>query len=339
MYIQKKIRLVIIPISIVVIMLACLYLYHVIYQNTKHFSRATGNITQYNATLVAKSVHNAGGEHEDHQRVETPLNKMNNTVNFSSQAFECDKINLNQLAPFMKSQSGEDKLLLQWFNGMCNGTYLEMGALDGLEYSNSYVFNKKFNWKGVMIELDPSNFKRLQINRPDELATVHAAVCTKQQTVHLVQNHGAVSGIWEFANEKFRKGWWKNVKMEEMIPIECSPLAAILKKVVGDSFYFDFFSLDVEGAEYEVVISLNFSAVQFGVILVESDGGNIAQSKKIRDVLVRNGYKYMGQVATNMWFVNSNMQEIYRYAIRKQDQQQRDLFESAAFQPNMNPRI
>jgi len=66
----------------------------------------------------------------------------------------------------MNSQCGEDKLLLQWFDGLCNGTYLEMGALDGLQYSNSYVFNQKFDWRGVLIELDPSNFRKLQKNRP-----------------------------------------------------------------------------------------------------------------------------------------------------------------------------
>ena len=39
-----------------------------------------------------------------------------------------------------KSQSGEDKKLLTWFRGMKNGTYIELGGLDGVTFSNSYVF-------------------------------------------------------------------------------------------------------------------------------------------------------------------------------------------------------
>ena len=43
--------------------------------------------------------------------------------------------------PF-RGQSGEDKKLMNWFGNLCNGTYIEMGALDGVRFSNSHAFNK-----------------------------------------------------------------------------------------------------------------------------------------------------------------------------------------------------
>ena len=43
---------------------------------------------------------------------------------------------------YFKSQSQEDEKLLGWFQNFCGGTYLELGGLDGVKYSNSYVFNK-----------------------------------------------------------------------------------------------------------------------------------------------------------------------------------------------------
>lgn len=43
---------------------------------------------------------------------------------------------------YFKSQSQEDEKLLGWFQTMCGGTYLELGGLDGVTFSNSYVFNK-----------------------------------------------------------------------------------------------------------------------------------------------------------------------------------------------------
>ena len=50
-----------------------------------------------------------------------------------------------------KSQSEEDKKLMQWFGNLCEGSYIEMCALDGIQYSNSHVFNKALQWKGVLI--------------------------------------------------------------------------------------------------------------------------------------------------------------------------------------------
>merc|ERR1712032_1523451 len=96
-----------------------------------------------------------------------------------SAAMKCSKIQVGspKFKVFFKSQHEEDRVLLQWFNGLCSGTYLEMGALDGVTYSNSYFFNRVLNWTGLLVELGPHHFVRLKENRPHELAVVHAGVC------------------------------------------------------------------------------------------------------------------------------------------------------------------
>ena len=43
----------------------------------------------------------------------------------------------------------------------CNyqdGYYVELGAHDGITQSNSFYFEKKKNWKGVLIEPSPNNY-------------------------------------------------------------------------------------------------------------------------------------------------------------------------------------
>jgi FkbM family methyltransferase len=150
----------------------------------------------------------------------------------------------------MTSQSKEDRHLLSIFPGICNGTYIEMGALDGIQYSNTYVFHKALSWKGVLVEISPKNFARLQKNRPNELALVHAGVCKEEGTVHFMDMASAVSGVWEFAPPPFRNYWWKGKTLEDTTPIRCVPLRAILAEQ-GPTFFADFFSLDVEGAELQ----------------------------------------------------------------------------------------
>jgi hypothetical protein len=54
----------------------------------------------------------------------------------------CPSQDMNSLNDFLKLQYGEDKILLQWFNGLCKSTFIEIGALDGILGSNSF-FSKK----------------------------------------------------------------------------------------------------------------------------------------------------------------------------------------------------
>jgi len=171
---------------------------------------------------------------------------------FQSQAHKCEKKDVEN--DLLKSQRGEDKKLLSFFNGLCNGTYIEMAALDGKRFINSFSFNTAFDWKGILIELVPASYERLVQNRKNEIALVHSAVCEERQTLHYVEQ-GATSGIFEFAPPAFKDKWWKDVDISSsrVKEIECAPMKDILAKYLDTVNYFDFFSLDVEGAELQVL--------------------------------------------------------------------------------------
>lgn len=154
-----------------------------------------------------------------------------------------------------KSQNGEDKTLLsQWFHGLCNGTYVEMGALNGVKYSNSYVFNKAMGWKGLLVELSPTSHRQLVANRPNELVEpVNVAVCKERQMIHyyvpeerLPDEDGktyfmaAVAGIWEFNSREHREKWWPNVTIDQTTPVECVPMKDLLRRHVPERKFFDF---------------------------------------------------------------------------------------------------
>jgi hypothetical protein len=72
--------------------------------------------------------------------------------------------------------------------------------------------------------------------------------------------------------------------------VMCETLEQILLEKVGSGFYFDFFTLDVEGAEYAVLQSINFDLVGFGVIVVEADTHNKRKNMAVRTFLESNGY-------------------------------------------------
>jgi len=223
-------------------------------------------------------------------------------------------------ASMFQSQQGEDVLLLKWFGKLCEGTYIEMGALDGLRFSNSYVFNKGLNWTGVLIEASPQNFQEMAANRPKEIARVHAAVCQESQTVHWVTSDSvAVNGIFEFAAPSFRKKWWGDndkALLAESTPVHCSPLQDLLAQhvVVGydQHYYFDFFSLNVEGAEFQVLKSIDFSRTGFGIIFLEADKHDILKNDVARMFLEEKGYRCQGKAGGSYWFLHPAFHDIYQ---------------------------
>ena len=108
-----------------------------------------------------------------------------------------------------KSQDGEDRYLVDtYFKGLCGGTYLELGALDGVRFSNSHLFEFGFGWSGVLIEPNPKSFKALQTNRPKNRLH-NVAVCDVSREVHFMRgDEGAVTGIFEFMAPSFRAEWF-----------------------------------------------------------------------------------------------------------------------------------
>lgn len=245
----------------------------------------------------------------------------------------------NLTATHYRSQSGEDRHLLEYYFGfgehmeggqLCGGTYVELGALDGVTISNSHVFHTQYDWRGVLIELAPDNYKRLVVNRPGDtelVPPIHAAVChddddadddeehTQHRTVHYIAQKdkfwGATSGIWEFMPPSFRATWWKDVQWEDLVPIRCSPLRQLFREYTPHVHFFDFLSLDVEGAELDALRSIDYGKTAFGAILVEADGHDRRKNLAVRLFLQRHGYVFVEDWGRSYWFVHPDFDIIY----------------------------
>ena len=45
-----------------------------------------------------------------------------------------------------------DEKILKLFNNKKNGFFIEVGAFDGINYSNTFLLEKKYKWKGLLVE-------------------------------------------------------------------------------------------------------------------------------------------------------------------------------------------
>lgn len=137
-------------------------------------------------------------------------------------------------------------------------------------------------------------------NRPDDLC-VNPAICAKPSMVHSVEAGGATAGIYEFMPASFIKSWYDGVDVTTLPTIQCLPLSSIFAKVGIDSI--DFWSLDVEGGELEVLRTVDFERIKVGVLVVEADGHSPFKNQQVRDLMLSKGFKYHGPVGNNDWFL------------------------------------
>ena len=73
------------------------------------------------------------------------------------------RITMNKKLLFY-SQQGEDELVYEKYinRRRLDGIYLELGALDGIRYSNTKFFEDELGFSGVLIEPIPGQFRRLE---------------------------------------------------------------------------------------------------------------------------------------------------------------------------------
>lgn len=197
------------------------------------------------------------------------------------------------------SQCGEDKFLNEnFFKNKREGVYIELGALDGVLYSNTKFFEDELSWNGILIEPNPDKFPLLSANRANNFLFNNLVSChTKQLSFrYFTDAMAAVSGVEDTLSKwhidtffENNNDWHKNQPQRTKLLTPIS-LTEIVKKT--QVTHIDFFSLDVEGHEYEVLKSWDFS-VPIDLILIEVLITNEEKNASCRELLINNGYKFI----------------------------------------------
>ena len=210
------------------------------------------------------------------------------------------------------SQCGEDEFLnSNYFNHKRNGKYIELGAMDGVLYSNTKFFEDNLGWDGILIEPHPFNFNLLQQNRPNNFLFNNLVSCSEEDVVfkYFLDNYSGVSGIENtLPKEHFNNFYNKLDDPQANIILKPTSLSAIIKQT--DIKHFDFLSLDVEGHEYEVLLSWDFS-IPIDVIIIETLGQSQTEKDELcRDILIKNGYVLDIKYKHNEIFILKNRKTV-----------------------------
>jgi len=174
------------------------------------------------------------------------------------------------------SQCKQDEYLeKKFFKGYKNGFYVDVGAHDGVDGNNTLYFEKNNNWRGINIEPIKKVFDSLVNNRPND-TNINCAICNNNGETDFYLNEGyteMLSGIKDNYDERH----FKRLISENIINFGTMQIIKVITKKLETIFdennisHINYLSIDVEGAEFEVIKSINFDKVFIDIIGFENN--------------------------------------------------------------------
>lgn len=196
-----------------------------------------------------------------------------------------------------KSQYEQDKTLLSLLGERPPGFFVEIGAGNGVDLSNSYYFEKVLGWKGLLIEPNPYSYQDLIKSRNCLTSDKLCGEIEDVEVEFLIA--GPVSGV--ICDPM---GYWvqKNIN-NPRIKLKTYLLGKVLKEFDCPK-RMDFLSLDVEGQEVNILKTFPFEEYIFDFICVEHNSCWDGPDHRINitNILIKNGYSLAVEGAIDDFF-------------------------------------
>ena len=204
--------------------------------------------------------------------------------------FQSDRFknNLNKLTEThnkSRSQLGQDLFVLNHFNFKKKGFFVEFGATNGIDLSNSYLLEKHFNWRGIVVEPCKTWHKDLFKNRNCQIDLNCVWKSSDSKLNFFEVEDAEFSTIAEFNNSDHNTEIRSKRKEYQVSSISLNDL--LIKYNAPKEI--DYLSVDTEGSEYEILKNFNFKEYSVKVITVEHNFSDMRI--EILKLLSENGYK------------------------------------------------
>lgn len=205
-----------------------------------------------------------------------------------------------------RSQLGQDLEVLKFYNNKEGGYFIEVGACDGVYYSNTHLLETQYKWKGICCEPIPYYFKKLVANRPNSICVNDAVYNVSGLTLPFDIAHGVdlLSGISTHID--YYKSYIGSNKTT--IQVQTISLLDVLKNANAPTFI-EYMSLDTEGSEYEILRAFDFEQYTFGLIDVEHNNVEPRRTQ-IRELLLSKGYIYKGENSYDDMYQHSSIKSM-----------------------------
>lgn len=201
------------------------------------------------------------------------------------------------------AQIFQDLFVLEALKDKREGFFVEFGATNGRDISNTWLLEREYAWRGILAEPAPHWHADLRRNRN---CTISTDCVWKRSGEELMFNEAPdkeLSTIDAFSNSDThresrldgRKYVVKSISLFDLLRNNDAP------KII------DYLSIDTEGSEFEILADFDFSAYQVRVVTVEHN--HSPQREKIYALLSANGfYRVLEKYSQwDDWYVRADL--------------------------------
>jgi len=154
------------------------------------------------------------------------------------------------------------------------GFFIECGGLDGERSSNTIYLEKELGWTGLLIEMDPHYYTQL-LGKNRKSWSINACLSPYDYVIEL-PFHGDSGGA----------GRIDLTKRDSHKSVPCFPFESIMLAL--NQSHVDYFSLDVEGVELNILKTIPFARIMIDMFSVEY--GHAASKNATREYMLGQGY-------------------------------------------------
>ena len=186
-------------------------------------------------------------------------------------------------------------IYMLFFRGQTRpGTYVELGAENGIHWSNTLFFHKYLGWDGILIE--PTR-------------------CARQVKVLRSHDHVFRSGVCTTRTKLNVTGsaFCPYVQPDSVEMVDCVPIRDLISEAKVNRI--DFFSIDVEEFFYNVVSTIDFTTTYVDVMLIEL--WPVKEEAACKALLTKHGFVDVGIAVGNTIYRNKLTFEEWKAKHRK----------------------
>ena len=193
-----------------------------------------------------------------------------------------------QQRPHHFSQAGQDAFLdEQVFKGKTGGVFVEVGGYDGITGSNGLFFELMRGWTGLIIEPSPVYHALCEARRTVPCARLAVGSAPgRAEFLEITGGMKQMGGLIDSYDPDLRARVEADPRHQgEVIEVEVQPLAEILS--AHGLRRIDYISLDVEGAEKDVIATFPFAEFDVTAWSIENNSG----ATEVPALMQANGYQ------------------------------------------------
>jgi len=191
-----------------------------------------------------------------------------------------------------------------FFKQSFNGFYVDIGAHDGITYSNTAYFDLNLGWNGICIEPLIKPYEKLINNR--NAKTYNLAISEKEgyQKFYTIDGYSEMlSGLVNNYDSSHKKRIKKEIKKyggsKTKSKMQTQRLDQILDK--NQISNVDYLSIDTEGSELDILNSIDFEKVKFKIISLEDH-----HTDKVNKLLIGKNFKFVKKIASDLIYINNS---------------------------------